>query len=265
MLMENLLRSKDYWSLIESGIPASTTGAGAGAELTEVQQKHMEEMRLKDLKVKNYLFQSIDRTIMETILNRDSAKGIWDSMRQKYQGSTKVKRAQLQALRREFELLGMKDGESVDEYFGRTLTIANKMKTHGERMEQIVIIEKILRSMTTKFDYVVCSIEESNNLAEMTIDELQSSLLVHEQRMRGHKEEEQVLKVMSEAREDARFGGRGRNRGGFRGNFRGRGRSWGRQSFNKAIIECFRCHKLGHFSYECPGYEKTANYAELDC
>ena len=177
MLMENLLRSKDYWSLIESGIPASTPGA----ELTEVQQKHMEEMRLKDLKVKNYLFQSIDRTIMETILNRDSAKGIWDSMRQKYQGSTKVKRAQLQALRREFELLGMKDGESVDEYFGRTLTIANKMKTHGERMEQIVIIEKILRSMTTKFDYVVCSIEESNNLAEMTIDELQSSVLVHEQ------------------------------------------------------------------------------------
>ena len=56
MLMENLLRSKDYWSLIESGIPASTPGA----ELMEVQQKHMEEMRLKDLKVKNYLFQSID-------------------------------------------------------------------------------------------------------------------------------------------------------------------------------------------------------------
>jgi hypothetical protein len=158
----------------------------------------------------------------------------------------------------------MKDGESIDDYFGRTLTIANKMKSHGERMEQIVIIEKILKSMTAKFDYVVCSIEEPNNLAEMTIDELQSSLLVHEQRMKGHKEEEQVLKVMSEAREDDRFGGRGRSRGGFRGSFRGRGRSRGRHSFNKAIIECFRCHKLGHFSYECPSWEKTANYAELN-
>jgi hypothetical protein len=52
MLMENLLRSKDYWSLIESGIPASTTEA----EHTEVQQKHMEEMRLKDLKVKIIFF-----------------------------------------------------------------------------------------------------------------------------------------------------------------------------------------------------------------
>jgi len=49
--------------------------------------------------------------------------------------------------------------------------------------------------MTLKFDYVVCSVEESNNLDTLTIDELYSSLLVHEQRMKGHKQnnEEQAL------------------------------------------------------------------------
>ena len=86
----------------------------------------------------------------------------------------------------------------MNEYFPRALTIANKMKAHGERMEQLVIVEKILRSMTSKFDYVVCSIEESNNLTTMTINELQSSLLVHEQRMLAHGVgggDEQVLKV----------------------------------------------------------------------
>ncbi|MCI36572.1 retrovirus-related Pol polyprotein from transposon TNT 1-94, partial [Trifolium medium] len=75
-------------------------------------------------------------------------------MKRKYQGSTKVKRAQLQALRREFEVLAMKDDESVDEYFSRTLTIANKMTAHGERMEQVTVVEKILRSMPAKFNYV---------------------------------------------------------------------------------------------------------------
>ena len=30
----------------------------------------------------------------------------------------------------------MKEGEKVNEYFNRTLIIANKMKTHGEKMEQ---------------------------------------------------------------------------------------------------------------------------------
>ena len=79
---------------------------------------------------------------METILDRDIAKHIWDSMKQKYRGSTRVKRAQLQALRKEFEVLQMKEGESVDVYFARTLIIANKMKIHGENMQQVVIIER---------------------------------------------------------------------------------------------------------------------------
>jgi len=182
MLMENFLRSKEYWSLVENGvsIPAE------GVEITEAQRQSIADQKLKDLKVKNYLFQAIDRTVMETILNRDTAKHIWDSMKQKYQGSTRVKRAQLQALRKEFEILQMTEGESVDAYFARTLIIANKMKIHGENIQQVVIIEKILRSMTSRFDYVVCSVEESNNLDRLTIDELQSSLLVHEQRMKGH-------------------------------------------------------------------------------
>jgi hypothetical protein len=51
------------------------------------------------------------------------------------------------------------------------------------------VVEKILRSMPQKFNYVVCSIEESNDVTTLWIDELQSSLLVHEQRMQGQKDQ----------------------------------------------------------------------------
>ena len=152
MLMENFLRSKEYWGLVENGIPA----AAEEEDLTEGQKKAIEDQKLKDLKAKNYLFQAIDRSILETILNKNTAKNIWDLLKQKYQGTTQVKRAQLQALRKEFEVLHMKAGESVNEYFARTLTIANKMRVHGEKMADVLVIEKILRSMTSKFDYVVC-------------------------------------------------------------------------------------------------------------
>ncbi|MCI57993.1 retrovirus-related Pol polyprotein from transposon TNT 1-94, partial [Trifolium medium] len=79
-----------------------------------------------------------------------------------------------------FEVLCMKDNETVDELFARTLAIANKMTSQGERLEQLHIVEKVLRSMTPRFNYVVCSTEESNAATQLTIDELQSSLLVHE-------------------------------------------------------------------------------------
>nr|XP_028948055.1 uncharacterized protein LOC103454709 [Malus domestica] len=176
MLMENFLRSNEYWNLVETGI----TAAAAGAESSDLQKNALEEQKLKDLKAKNYLFQAIDRSILETILKKDTSKDIWDSLNQKYQGTTRVKRAQLQAFRNDFELLHMKAGETVNDYFGRTLAIANKMRFHGEQMKDVVIIEKILRSMTSKYDYVVCSIEELNDLDALSIDELHSSLLVHE-------------------------------------------------------------------------------------
>jgi len=38
-------------------------------------------------------------------------------MKQKYQGSTRVKQAQLQALHKDFKRLQMKDGESVNSFF----------------------------------------------------------------------------------------------------------------------------------------------------
>jgi len=47
----------------------------------KAQRKLIEGQKLKDLKVKNYLFQAIDQNIMETILDRDTSNSIWDSMR----------------------------------------------------------------------------------------------------------------------------------------------------------------------------------------
>ena len=37
------------------------------------------------------------------------------------------------------------------------------------------MVEKIVRSLTEKFIYIVCSIEESKDIEALSIDELQSS------------------------------------------------------------------------------------------
>jgi hypothetical protein len=92
MLMENLLRSKEYWNLIEHGVVV------APANATAEQRLAADESKLRDLKVKNYLFHAIDRSILETILVRDTTRDIWEAMRRKYQGSNKVKRTQLQEI-----------------------------------------------------------------------------------------------------------------------------------------------------------------------
>ncbi|KZV16959.1 hypothetical protein F511_33103, partial [Dorcoceras hygrometricum] len=179
------------------------------------------------------------------ILDRKTSKIIWDSMKKKYGGNERVKRPLLQTLRRDFEVLETKNEETIDDYFGRVMSVSNKMRSNGENMSDSKIVEKILRALTDKFTYVVVSIEESKDTENVTIDKLQSSLFVHEKKFKkiSHEEDDQALNV--------------RGRGSYRGQGRGRGRS-----FNKAKIE--NCHKLGHFQYECPNGNHGANFAEIE-
>ena len=160
-----------------------------------------------------------------------------------------MKRSLLPTLRRDFEVLEMKNEENIDEYFGRVMVVSNKMRSNGEDMSDSKMVEKILRTLTDKFTYVVVAIEESKDTRKMTIDELQSSLSVHEKKFKkiNHEEGDQALNV------------KGRGRGSYRGRGRGRGRS-----FNKATIECYNCHQLEHFQYECPIRYNGAHFAEIE-
>ncbi|KAL5783513.1 hypothetical protein ACOSP7_008542 [Xanthoceras sorbifolium] len=80
ILMENFLRSKEYWQVVDSGVAEPTEGI----VLTDAQKTELEGQRLKNLKAKNYLFQAINRSILEMILSKETSKQIWDSMKKKY-------------------------------------------------------------------------------------------------------------------------------------------------------------------------------------
>eukprot|EP00257_Ricinus_communis_P028207 XP_025015621.1 uncharacterized protein LOC112536924 [Ricinus communis] len=177
-------------------------------------------------------------------------------MKIKFQGDERVRRAQLNRLKGSFEMLAMKHGEIITNYFTRTMVIANEMRSYGEDMEDVKIVEKILWSLTEKWNYVVCSIEESKDTSCLSVDSLQSSLLVHKQKFKKEKDgdDEQALK----ATHDDKAGGKGRGRFAAKG--RGHGRR--RTSHYKENIECYKCHKFGHFQSECPDWKRESNYVE---
>lgn len=55
---------------------------------------------MKDLKAKNYLIQSIDKSILKTITQKETVKLLWESMNVKYRGNARAKRGQPQRFQR---------------------------------------------------------------------------------------------------------------------------------------------------------------------
>lgn len=75
------------------------------------------------------------------------------------------------------------ENEKIDDFFNWIITHRNVVKNYGETISDEMIVEKVLRTLTPKFDHIVVTIEESKNIEEIKIEELQGSLVAHDQRI----------------------------------------------------------------------------------
>ncbi|XP_017420324.1 uncharacterized protein LOC108330347 [Vigna angularis] len=125
---------------------------------------------------------------------------------------TKTKKVKLQELRRQFEILIMDEGETVAEYLDKVQELVNKMRACKDAISYEYIVDKILRTLTPRFDHVVVAIEEARNLETMEIEELLHSLEAHEYHINERKQcQEQALQARSQFKGKKGFkkGGKG--------------------------------------------------------
>jgi gag-polypeptide of LTR copia-type len=117
-----------------------------------------------------------------------------------FKGADRVKQVRLQTLHGELESMKMKESESVSDYIMCVQAVVNQLIRNGEALTDARVMEKILRSLTDNFENIVCAIEESNDLAKLTVDELAGSLEAHEQCKRKKKKENlSIIRAMYQA------------------------------------------------------------------
>ncbi|XP_020688719.2 uncharacterized protein LOC110104092 [Dendrobium catenatum] len=292
--MKALLGAQDVWEMIEKGYKEPQDESS----LSQAQKDSLRDSRKRDKKALYLIFQGLDDDSFEKLSDVKSAKEAWEKLQTSYKGAEQVKKVCLKTLRGEFEALHMKEVEVVSDYFTIVLAVSNQLKRNGEKLEDVRIMEKILRSLDSMFDHIVVIIEETKDLEAMTIEQLLGSLQAYEEKKKKKQViTEQLLKtqINSAKEEGLEYGrnqqGRGRGRGQSRGhgrrrgwssnngkndntNFgqggsstRGRGRGKPRPRYDKSQVMCYNCQKFGHYAAECrtPNnnkVEEKANYVE---
>nr|XP_017228871.1 PREDICTED: uncharacterized protein LOC108204088 [Daucus carota subsp. sativus] len=180
-----LQATQHLWNVVENSIPkdgeTSTTSTPTSTS-TQIDWPQRDAEALAKIHL------AVTDTIFPRIMNATSAKQAWDILKAEFEGNEKTTKIRLQNLRREFENLKMKEGETIKDYSSRVIKLVNELKSNGESITDQRVIEKMLVSLSEKFDTVVTVIEESKDLTQLSISELIVSLQIHEDRMSRRNE-----------------------------------------------------------------------------
>ncbi|KAK2386221.1 hypothetical protein QL285_060140 [Trifolium repens] len=242
-----LFGAQDVLELVTEGyVPVA-------ADATDAQKLAQKDTKKKDQRALFYIHQCVDENVFEKIADSETAKAAWDTLIRCYGGDASVKKVKLQSLRKQYENLNMKNNEKVPEYISRMILITNEMKACGETLSEQVIIEKVLRSLTPQFDYIVVAIEHSKDLSTIKVEELQSSLEAHELRMTertSEREAEQALKA-SFVKKDQKQNrhGRAQMSEAFYSDMKKYQKR--KEKSDKKNVQCYCCKNFGHYANDC--------------
>jgi hypothetical protein len=154
-------------------------------------------------KAMNAILSGLAEAEFVKFMHLESAKEMWDKHINNYEGNEKVKDAKLQTYRLQFEQLKMKEDETVGKYFLRVEELVNAMKSIGEKFEDVVLVQKILRSLPDRFNPKVSAIEELNDLNFFPFDQLLGTLTTYEMRIGKDKLTSREASFKADKNEDS--------------------------------------------------------------
>lgn len=77
----------------------------------------------------------------------------------------------------------MNDEDEIIAYMLKVNEVVNCIRGLDEEIEDKIIVKKILRSLTSRFDAKVSTIKEEKDMNSFTLDEMHGSLIAYEMRI----------------------------------------------------------------------------------
>ena len=227
------------------------------------------------------ILRGVPPEMLRTLAAKDSAKEAWDTVKTLRMGVERVRESRAQVMRRDFENLSFKEGETMEDFALRLTGLISDLQELGDDIDEIKAVRKFLRVVPPRYAQVAISIETLVDLKTLTIEEVAGRFLAIEERLDPDTGGSGGKLLLTEEewheRERRRQSGGGSSGGGYKG---GKGKpkpkpptgAGGGQPHGgapKRKGNCRKCGKWGHWARECYGKPKQerreeANVAQVE-
>ncbi|GKC51920.1 ribonuclease H-like domain-containing protein [Tanacetum coccineum] len=196
------------------------------------------------------------------------AKTLWEAIKAKVRGNKESKKMKKTILKQQYENFAASRSEGLDKTYDRFQKLISQLEIHGEVISQEDANLKLLRSLPSAWNTHTLIMRNKSDLDTLSMDDLYNNLKVYEAEIKGQSSsssnsqngpqldnedleqidtddlEEMDLKwqvAMLTMRVKRFLKKTGRNL-----NFNGKETV----GFDKTKVECYNCHRRGHFARE---------------
>jgi hypothetical protein len=136
----------------------------------------------EDMAALSVLLRAVPPEMVPVLANKNTSQEAWEAVKLMRMVVNRAHIATVQRLRKEFEQITFKDGENLDSFGMRITTLANNMRSLGDDVNEVKIVQKFLREVPKQYSQIACSIETLLDLEGMSVEELIGRLRSAEER-----------------------------------------------------------------------------------
>ncbi|CAH9106680.1 unnamed protein product [Cuscuta europaea] len=186
------------------------------------------------------ILRAVPPEMHSTLAVKATAKEAWDAIKSMHVGDERVREAKTQTLLKEFDVVRMWSGETIDKLAMRMNGLANKVRTLGETLEEVKVVKKLLRIVPSKYTQVAIAIEQLLDLKSMSMEELVGRLKTAEDRSDADVDNDDHggggCLLLTEEEWLSRYRGHTGKK---------------KRTFDICKVRCYNCQEYGHFSQDC--------------
>ncbi|GKD73411.1 ribonuclease H-like domain-containing protein [Tanacetum coccineum] len=239
MRMEQYLQCIDYtlWEIIENGNAPIVTKTGDVKEtvIPPISVKEKAQKRA-ELKARSTLLMALPNEHQLKFNSYKDAKTLMQAIENRFGGNTTTKKTQKNLLKQQYKNFAASSTEVIEQTYERLQKLISQLEMHGEVIPQedinqntnsaTRVVNNAQGVNTASSKGAVDSSKTVENLSDVDLEEMNLRWNIVMLTMRARRFLKNTRRKLDIANKE-------------------------RIGFDKSKVECFNCHKRGHFAREC--------------